>query len=125
MKIVVSMGSIAASGGYYVSMSVGDEEKTIYAEPTSTTGSIGVIIPHYNVAGLMEEYKVEDDSIVSHPRKHMLAMTQKMSEEERAIVQGYVMEAFDRFKDIVKTGRPATAKPRKLDALATGEVFSG
>ncbi len=125
IKLVVSMGSIAASGGYYVSMAVGDQEKSIYAEPTTTTGSIGVIIPHYNVAGLMEQYKVEDDSVMSHPRKHMLAMTKKMDEEERAIVQGYIMEAFDRFKDIIKTGRPAyRANPEKLDALATGEIFS-
>ena len=44
--VVVSMGGIAASGGYYVSMCVGDKPDTIFAEPTTWTGSIGVIIPH-------------------------------------------------------------------------------
>jgi protease-4 len=45
VPLVVSMGSVAASGGYYVSMAVGDQEKTIFAEPAGATGSIGVIIP--------------------------------------------------------------------------------
>ena len=42
LPLVVSMGSVAASGGYYVSMAVGDQPQSIYAEPTTTTGSIGV-----------------------------------------------------------------------------------
>jgi protease IV len=125
IPLVVSMGSIAASGGYYVSMAVGDAEKTIYAEPTTTTGSIGVIIPHYDISGLMEQYNVKDDSIASHPRKQMLSMTKQLNEENRALVQGYVNEAFVRFKDIIKQGRPAFEKaPEKLDTLATGEIFS-
>jgi ClpP class serine protease len=47
------MGATATSGGYYVSMAVGDQPQSIYAEPTTTTGSIGVIIPHYNFSGLL------------------------------------------------------------------------
>ncbi len=70
IPLVVSMGSMAASGGYYVSMAVEDQENAIFAEPTTTTGSIGVIIPHYNVAELMKEHGVVDDSIASHERKH-------------------------------------------------------
>jgi len=125
IPIVVSMGSIAASGGYYLSMAVGDEKDVIFAEPTSTTGSIGVIIPHYDVSGLMAEYNVKDDSIVSHERKQMLAMTRPIPPEHREILQAYVGEAFGRFKDIVKDGRPAFQKdPAALDALATGEIFS-
>ena len=69
IPIVVSMGSIAASGGYYVSMAVGHEPGTIFAEPTCFTGSIGVIIPHYNVAGFMTEHGLVDDSIASHDLK--------------------------------------------------------
>ncbi|WP_207395724.1 signal peptide peptidase SppA [Bremerella alba] len=125
IPLVVSMGAMATSGGYYVAMAVEDEENSIYAEPTTTTGSIGVIIPHYNVSGLMEEYHIEDDSIMSHPRKQMLTMTREMSEEHRGILQEYVNQAFTRFKDIVKEGRPAFEKdPEKLDVLATGEIFT-
>jgi protease IV len=125
LPMIVSMGAIAASGGYYVSMAVGDQERAIYAEPTSTTGSIGVIVPHYNISGLMKEYKVVDDSIASHERKQMLAMTKEMPAEHREIIQGYVNEAFVRFKDIIKTGRAEYRRnPEKLDQLATGEIFS-
>ncbi|MDA1052774.1 MAG: signal peptide peptidase SppA [Planctomycetota bacterium] len=125
VPLVVSMGSIAASGGYYVSMAVGDQEKSIYAEPTTTTGSIGVIIPHYDVSGLMARYDVKDDSIASHPRKQMLAMTRPIPEEHRELLQAYVDESFDRFKEIVKQGRPAFLEDDSaLTELATGEIFT-
>ena len=106
LPIVVSMGSVAASGGYYISMAVGDQEKSIYAEPTTTTGSIGVIIPHVDISGLMKKYDISDDSIMSHERKRMLTMTRKMTPEHRQILQDYVDQAFGRFKKVVHEGRP-------------------
>lgn len=125
VPLVVSMGSMAASGGYYVSMAVEDQENAIFAEPTTTTGSIGVIIPHYNFAELMKEHGVVDDSIASHERKQMLSMTREISPEHRAIIQSYVDESFGRFKEIVKSGRPIFRKDGDaLDQLATGEIFS-
>lgn len=125
IPIVVSMGSMATSGGYYVAMAVGDQEDSIFAEPTSTTGSIGVIIPHYDVSGFLEDHNVRDDSIASHPRKQMLSMTRHLSDEHREIVQNYVNEAFVRFKEIVKSGRPGFREDEeKLSLLATGEIFS-
>lgn len=125
IPLVVSMGSIAASGGYYVSMAVGDQKDVIFAEPTTTTGSIGVIIPHYDVSKLLERYDVKDDSISSHPRKQMLSMTRQLSEEDRKLVQSYVDESFQRFTEIVKEGRPLFSKDGDaLKQLATGEIFS-
>lgn len=125
LPLVVSMGSLAASGGYYIAMAVGDQEESIFAEPTTTTGSIGVIIPHYDVSGLMERYDVKDDSIVSHPRKQLLSMTKKVSDEHRKILQSYVDQSFSRFKEIVKSGRPRFREhPQELDTLATGEIFT-
>ena len=125
VPLVVSMGSMAASGGYYVSMAVGDQEKSIYAEPTTTTGSIGVIIPHYDVSGLMERFDVKDDSIASHPRKQMLAMTRPIPDEHRELLQAYVNESFERFKAIVKQGRPVFRDDDgTLTELATGEIFT-
>lgn len=125
IPLVVSMGSIAASGGYYVSMAVGDQEKSIYAEPTTTTGSIGVIIPHYDVSGLMARFDVKDDSIASHPRKQMLAMTRPIPDDHRELLQAYVNESFDRFKAIVKQGRPKFREDDEaLTELATGEIYT-
>ncbi len=123
--MVISMGSIAASGGYYASMAIGDEEDVIFAEPTTSTGSIGVIIPHYDLTGLMERFDVRDDSIVSHPHKQMLSMTRKIDEDEQEILQAYVDELFEMFKDRVKEGRPYFADNEDaLTELATGEVFT-
>ncbi len=123
--IVVSMGSIAASGGYYVSMAVGETPESIFAEPTTWTGSIGVIIPHYNLSGLMQEVGVTEDSIVSHPLKDMGSFAKPMTEEEREIFQKLVDESFERFKNVVKYGRPAFQDyPEKLAAVATGQVFT-
>jgi len=125
IPLVVSMGSIAASGGYYVSMAVGDQDTSIYAEPTTTTGSIGVIIPHYDVSGLMARFDVKDDSIASHPRKQMLSMTRPIADDHREILERYIDEAFGRFKEIVKSGRPKFRENgADLDELATGEIFS-
>ncbi|MHB8862351.1 MAG: signal peptide peptidase SppA [Pirellulaceae bacterium] len=133
LPLVVSMGSIAASGGYYIAMAVGDQEKSIFAEQTSTTGSIGVIVPHYDLSGLLARYDVREDSISSHPRKQILSMTRTMSEDDRALIQAYVNESFEHFKEIVKSGRP---KLRQADStyvngleadgrdLATGEIFT-
>jgi protease-4 len=125
LPMVVSMGSLAASGGYYVSMAVGGQKDAIFAEPTTTTGSIGVIIPHYDLTGLMAEIKVKDDSVASGEHKQMLSMTREMPPEERALAQAYVDESFARFKEIIKQGRPLFKKePETLDQLATGEIFT-
>jgi protease-4 len=125
IPLVVSMGSIAASGGYYVSMAVGDQEKSIFAEPVGATGSIGVIIPHYDLTGAMESLNIKNDSIASHENKQMLSMTKTITSEQREILQQYVMESFDHFKDVIKQGRPYFRQnPDKLDELATGEVYS-
>jgi protease-4 len=125
IPVVVSMGSMATSGGYYVSMAVGDQKDSIYAEPTTTTGSIGVIIPHYDLTGLMEKFDVKDDSIATHDRKQMLSMTRPITPEHRELIQAYVNESFGRFKSIIKQGRPVFEKdPEALDVLATGEIFS-
>lgn len=125
VPMVVSMGSLAASGGYYVSMAVGHEPGTIFAEPTCTTGSIGVIIPHYDFSKLLERFDVRDDSISSHPRKQMLSMTRAITDEDRQLVQGYVNESYERFLEVVRSGRAAfAADPDALRRLATGEIFS-
>lgn len=125
IPIVVSMGALAASGGYYVSMAVGDEPKTIFAEPSTWTGSIGVIIPHYDLSKLLTTWGVKDDSIVSEPLKGMGSMARPMTEEERKIFQTLVDQGFSRFKEVIRSGRPKFRKdPEALDKLATGQVYT-
>jgi protease-4 len=125
IPIVASMGGIAASGGYYVSMAVGDTPNVIFAEPTTWTGSIGVLIPHFDASGLLKDWGIKEDSIASHPLKEMGSFTKPMTEEERQIFQGLVDDGFDRFKTVVQEGRPAFKKdPGMLDKVATGQIFT-
>lgn len=129
IPMVVSMGSLAASGGYYVAMAAGDGEKLIYAEPTTWTGSIGVIIPHYDLSGLLEKWDVADDSIASGPLKQMLSPTRQtdaaLREREQAVVKALVDESFAGFKQIVLDSRAALRNDQALqDTVFTGQIFT-
>ena len=129
LPVVVSMGSMCASGGYYIAMAVGKEEKVIFAEPTTWTGSIGVVIPHYDFSGLLAEYQVKDDSIASHKNKLMGSPTRELSAaeraEERKLLQELVDISFARFKEIVTNGRAKLAEePEALARATTGQIFT-
>ena len=125
IPIVVSMGAVAASGGYYASMCVGDTPNTIYAEPSTWTGSIGVLIPHYNVAELIERWGIQDDSVASNPLKTIGSIARKMTPKERQILQSLVDDGFRQFKNAVKDGRPKFRKDTAaLDRVATGQIFT-
>lgn len=129
LPMVVSMGSICASGGYYLAMAVGDQEDAIFAEPTTWTGSIGVVIPHYDFSGLLENYDVKDDSIASHKYKLMGSPTRQLGPEERAeereLFQELVNLSFEGFKEIVRSGRPKfRADEEALNGVATGQIFT-
>ncbi|MCI0492771.1 MAG: signal peptide peptidase SppA [Planctomycetes bacterium] len=125
LPLVVSMGSMCASGGYYIAMAVGEKPDSIFSEPTTWTGSIGVIIPHYDLSGSLKMFQVKDDSIVSGPLKGMGSPTKPMTEEERNVLQALVDESFSGFKKIVVSGRPKFKDDAAaLDAAATGQVFT-
>src|SRR3954447_17706380 len=125
LPIVVSMGSVCASGGYYVAMAVGSEPNTIFAEPTTWTGSIGVIIPHFDVSGGLAKLGISEDSIASAPLKKMGTPTRKMTDAERKILQTLVDDSFKEFKAIVVSGRPKFKdNAAGLDAVATGQIFT-
>jgi protease-4 len=125
IPLVVSMGSVCASGGYYVAMAVGNQPKSIFAEPTTWTGSIGVIIPHFDLSGALGALDIEDDSIATGPFKQMGSPTREMSEDERKLLQGLVDDSFGRFKEVVRNGRPALkSDPAALEQVATGQIFT-
>jgi len=114
------MGSIATSGGYYISM-VGDE---IYAEPATITGSIGVIASLFDVSELLKKAGVEANPITSGQHKTMGSVMKPMTDEEREIWQKLINENFDRFKEIVLEGRKNSLDKESLDKLATGQVYT-
>ncbi|MEG0107928.1 MAG: signal peptide peptidase SppA [Lachnospiraceae bacterium] len=108
------MEHYAASGGYYIS-APSDE---IYANPNTTTGSIGVIMTGYDLSGLYEKLGIKEVSIVSGPNKNM----SHMNEEQIAIYQATVNESFERFVEIVADGRGMTLE--QVKTLADGRIYT-
>jgi protease-4 len=120
--VYVSMARIAASGGYYLAMGAGPEGK-IYAEPTTWTGSIGVIIPRYDVSSLAQEMGVESEPLTTGPFKDSLSPFRELSAEERAVWEAIMEDAFQQFKQVVVSGR-AQLDEAAVAKLATGQVFT-
>jgi protease-4 len=127
LPVVVSMGSIAASGGYYIAMASGGEEDVIFAEPATLTGSVGVLIPTYDMSGLLSRFDVTDTTVASGPLKEMLSPTKQrtpeMEQQQRDVLQGLVDEMFQRFVAIVREGRPKITE-EQLTEITTGRIFT-
>ena len=118
-KVVVSMGSVAASGGYYIA-SASDR---IVANPGSITGSIGVIMKFGNVEGLLEKIGVHSFSIQSGSLKDMGSPFRKMKPEERAFFQQLIDDVHDQFIQAVSEGRGIPED--EVRRLADGRIFTG
>lgn len=127
LPVVVSMGGIAASGGYYVAMANGGRDDVIFAEPATLTGSIGVIIPRFDLSKMLKRFDVRDDSVASGPLKEMLSPTKdrtpELADRERRLIKGLVDDMFVRFKEIVRQGRPKL-DAEAVDKVATGQIFT-
>ena len=127
LPVVVSMGGIAASGGYYVAMANGGRDDVIFAEPATLTGSIGVIIPHFDLSKMIKRFDVRDDSVASGPLKEMLSPTKdrtpELADRERRVLKSLVDDMFVRFKQIVREGRPKM-DAEAVDKVATGQIFT-
>ena len=120
--IFVSMGRIAASGGYYVAMGAGPDGK-IFAEPTTWTGSIGVIIPRYDVSKLAHDYGVKSEPLVTGEFKDSLSPFREMTPAEEDLWQEIMADSFDRFKGIIDEGR-GNLTLKQIQPLATGRIFT-
>jgi protease-4 len=101
--LVVSMGSVAASGGYYIAMPA----KVLYAERTTITGSIGVYASFPNVKELGDKVGVYMNLVKAGRVKDSGSMFHDMKPEERYMWQEMVNHAYDEFKEVVEQGRPA------------------
>lgn len=131
--VICTMGSLAASGGYYIASG----SRWIVANDLTITGSIGVIMHGWNYRGLMNKVGVAPMTFKSGKYKDMLSGEREPSEispEEKALVQDLIDETFERFKDVVADGREAaheankqTGKPlaENWEDYADGRVFSG
>lgn len=118
-KLVVSMGDVAASGGYMVSCAA----DKIVANPGTTTGSIGVIMEFQNVEGLYDKLGLKENVIKSAPHKDIGSPTRPMTQDERAIFQDMINEMYGQFINIVAEGRHMDID--EVKKLADGRVYTG
>ncbi len=110
--VVASMGSVAASGGYYIAAPC----QWIVANELTVTGSIGVIMHAYNYRGLMDKVGVRPEVYKSGRFKDMLSGDKRENEistEEKEMVQNMINETFGRFKQVVQEGRNNAALKNK------------
>lgn len=121
VKVVVSMGGMATSGGYYLSCA-GD---WIVAQPTTITGNIGVIMPRFNASKLADKWGIED-STLSSPKgeyKDAGSWLRPTSDRDTAYFQGLIDAAFGQFKSAVVEGREGKLT-EGIDKIANGKAYT-
>ncbi len=119
IPIVISMGSTAASGGYYLATS-GD---AIFANPNTLTGSLGVIFNLVNYSEAANKLGVHQYAIKSGRFKDIGSPSRPLTEPERQIFQTLVNESYNKFVDVIVNGRNLS-RQRVLE-IADGRVYSG
>jgi protease-4 len=117
--IVASMGTVAASGGYYIAAAADH----IIANPGTLTGSIGVIMELANLEGLLKKIGVESLVVKSGRHKDLGSPFRKMSESDRAILQAVMDDVHNQFIEAVAEGRSLDVKD--VRPLADGRIFTG
>jgi len=117
--VVASLGSVAASGGYYVATAA----DRIYASPGTLTGSIGVIMQVANVEGLLKKVGVDFVVIKAGQYKDIGNFARAMTPEERRMLQSLLDDVYDQFVDAVARGRKLDKAT--VESFADGRVVSG
>lgn len=117
--VYVSMGSMAASGGYYISAPA----NKIFASPETLTGSLGVIMQGVNYAGLAEKYGVDFVTIKSGPYKDIMSPTREMTEEEKKILQSMIDNSYEGFVKVISEGRGISES--QVKKIADGRIYDG
>ncbi len=118
--VVVYMGSLAASGGYYIACG----GSHLMANETTLTGSIGVIMQTLNYQQLMDKVGVSTVTFKSGKFKDLLSGSRQLTEEEKEYVQGMVMQTYDKFVGIVARERKINEATLR-NGVADGRVLSG
>lgn len=117
--VVVSMESVAASGGLYISVGA----TKIVANPGTITGSIGVILQTYNVSKLIKKIGIEVITVKSGPYKDLLNPFEKPDPKQIAVVQQLINNSYMQFVKAVAEGRHLPVE--KVKKFADGRIFTG
>ncbi len=117
--VIASMGSVAASGGYYVALGA----KQILANPGTITGSIGVRMEHVNVGSLLRWARIEHQTLKSGRFKDVGSFDRPLSPADREILEHLLKNMHEQFKEAVAQARNLDMKD--VDELADGRIFTG
>ncbi len=120
--VYVAMKRLAASGGYYIAMGIGEQGR-IFAEPTTWTGSIGVIIPRYNATELVQKIGLKAEPLVTGPLKDTLNPFREMTDHEKLVWDAIMQDSFNRFVSVIDDNRPQL-DDTAVRALATGQIYT-
>ena len=117
--VVVSMGNVAASGGYYISCAA----NKIIAEPNTLTGSIGIFGMFPNASGLFGKLALTTDIVKTNTFSDLGDLSRPMTESEKALIQGYVERGYQTFLSRCAEGRGMTTEA--VNAIGQGRVWTG
>lgn len=117
--IVVSMGDVAASGGYYISANA----SKIYAQPNTITGSIGIFGMFPNIEGLTSKIGLSFDNVKTHELADFGDLTRPMREDEKMLVQNYVERGYQLFLKRCAEGRGLSTD--SINSVGQGRVWTG
>lgn len=117
--VVVSMGSVAASGGYMIACGA----DAIVAQPGTLTGSIGVIFGKFNIERLLQEYGINPKSIFVGDNASLTSSTEPLSRRQLRWINAHVDEIYSDFMGVVAAGRQLSS--RHVRSLAKGQIWSG
>ena len=115
--VAVSMGAMATSGGYYVS--AGADQ--IFAQPTTLTGNIGVLMPRYNLKALADKWGVSESTVTAPEKgfKNAGSMFAPETPEDKVYLQNLINQSYTRFTSVVDAGRKGKLK------AARSEIYDG
>ncbi|RMF46584.1 MAG: signal peptide peptidase SppA [Deltaproteobacteria bacterium] len=117
--VVVSMGTVAASGGYYVAVPA----RRILANPGTLTGSIGVVMQFTNMEELLAKIGLKSQVVKSGAHKDIGSATREMTDEEKNILQGLIDDVHLQFVSAIAEGRKMDLK--RVKELADGRIYTG
>ncbi len=118
-KVVVSMGAVAASGGYYIAAAA----DKIVANPGTITGSIGVLMQFVRLEELMDKIGIDFEILKTGEFKAMGSPDRKLTENEKEIIHELIFDLQRQFVEAIATGRSLPLE--KVRQMADGRIFSG
>ena len=117
--VIVSMSGVAGSGGYYISMGA----SKIISQPTTITGSIGVIFGKFDLGGLYDWLGISIDRVKTSPNADLFSFSTSLTSEQREQVIAWMQEIYDAF--VSKAAKGRGMEFAKLEEMARGRIYTG